>query len=276
MKKILSLICLVFISINTQAQEELDYQFQNEMYSKSLKELRLIRNEFFARQGYKFKGEELNKYFSQFDWYKGSLSIDEIELSPMNQLKVNFIKKVESQKKLNKSRIQTLELLSTLPNESMGSWDWSVEDRIEYAKKCTEVGYLINDNSGMMQKIFIDDNHLFVRVVDGVWELLVIPVREHRFFILTNDIVGGGNSFSAYSVYKNEISKLDTNIFPEKWEDNFKPSDKDCELSSSPFLFDFSIEGETISVKSWKDECQIKRELILKFNKEKFQYEIQN
>lgn len=167
MQKLVFMLLLFFISFNFFAQEELGYTFKAEMYSKSLKELRYLRNTFFARQGYKFKSKELDTYFHQFDWYKGNKSIGEIKLSKEEELKVNFIKKVEKQKKLNASRIKTLDLLSLLPKKSMGSWDWSKEDRIKYVENCKKMGYLTNDNSGMMQKRFINDNHLFVQVVDG-------------------------------------------------------------------------------------------------------------
>ena len=177
MKKIL-IILLFIISSNLSAQEELSYEFKNEMHSKSLSELKIIRNEFFAKKGYIFKSKDLNEHFSQFNWYVGTKSIEQIELSEIEKLKTDFIKKVEHKKKLNNKRIKTLELLSILPGDSMGSWDWTMEDRIEYTKDCKNAGYLLNDNSGMMQKSFIDDKHLFVQVIDGVWEFLVIDINH--------------------------------------------------------------------------------------------------
>ena len=135
MKKVFTIV-IFLISATLLAQKELDYEFQNKMYSKSLSELKLLRNEFFARKGYKFKSKELNNYFNKFDWYEGTKSIDEIELSTVNKAKVDFIKKVESQKKLNRHRIRTLKLLSTLEGESMGFWNWSKDDRIKYITDC--------------------------------------------------------------------------------------------------------------------------------------------
>lgn len=267
-------LLLFILSINLSAQEELSYSYRNEMYSKSLYELKLLRNEFFARQGYAFKSEKLTQHFNQFDWYKGTKSIDEIVLSTTDKQKVDFIKKVETRKALNKSRIETLHLLSRLPGKSMGSWDWPIEDRKRYAKDCEEVGYLINNNSGMMQKSFIEDKHLFVQVVDGTWEFVVIPIAPNKFFILTNDIVGGGNSLEAYLSNDTAITRLDTKILPDNWEQNFQPSNKDCELPCSPFMFDFTINKDTISVKSWKDDCLLEKELTFRLNKEKMTYEL--
>lgn len=274
MKKIL-IILLLIISSNLLAQEELSYDFKNEMYSKSLKELRIIRNEFFAKKGYIFKSKDLNKHFSQFSWYEGTKSIEQIELSEIEKLKTDFIKNVEHKKKLNSKRIKTLELLSILPEDSMGSWDWAIEDRIEYTKDCKNAGYLLNDNSGMMQKSFIDDQHLFVQVIDGCWEFLIIDLSENKSFILTNDMVGGGNGLIAYISNGGEIKRIKSKILPENWWEYFKPKNKNCELPCSPFLFDFDINNDIIKIKSWKDYCLLKRELTLKLNKDKLQYEIQ-
>ncbi len=273
MKKTVTII-LFLITRTLVAQEELNYKFINEIYSKSPSELKLLRNEFFARKGYKFKTNELNDHFNQFDWYKGTKSIDEIELSPINKAKVDFIKKVENQKKLNQLKIRTLDLLSTLDEESMGSWDWSKNNRVKYTFDCKKVGYLINDNSGIMQKHFIDDNHLLVQVVDGTWEFVVIPINHNKFFILTNDRVGGGNSFNSYISDGTKTSRLNKRIFPENWEKYFKPKNTTCELPSSPFMFDFLIDNETIFITSWEDECLLKKKLPFTFNKEKIQYEL--
>jgi len=273
MKKALTII-IFLITVTLFAQEEVDYEFKNEIYSKSLTELKLLRNEFFARKGYKFKSKELNNHFKKFDWYNGTKTINEIELSQENKAKVDFIKKVESQRKLNGERIKTLELLSTIHEKSMGSWDWSKDDRIKYTDSCKKVGYLLNDNSGMMQKRFINDNHLFVQVIDGAWEFVVIQINENKFYILTNDIVGGGNSFVSYLSDGKMTNKLDVKIFPENWELNFNPKGENCEFPASPFMFDFFIDNQTIFVENWEDECLIKKKLTFIFNKEKMQYEL--
>jgi len=273
-KKVLTLLFLV-VSIPFLAQEEMDYEFKNKMYSKSLKELRLIRNEFFAREGYIFKSKDLQEHFSQFDWYNGTKSIDEIELSKEDKLKTEFIRKVENAKKLNKTRIRTLELLAMLPGDSMGSWDWSMEHRASYLSDCSEVGYLINNDSGMMQLRFVDNNHLFMQVVDGVWEFQVIPINGDTYFILTNDIVTGGSSFDAFIVDGDDISRVNKNIFPDGWEEHFKSSKKNCEFAGEAFL-DFSLDNDLIIISNWEDQCLGNRELTLKFNKERIEYEIQH
>lgn len=269
-------VVLFLISVSLFAQEGLDYQFQNEMYSKSLNELRILRNEFFARQGYAFKSQELKDYFNQFSWYNGTKSIDEIELSRKDQAQVNFIKKVEQEKKLNKSRIKTLKLLPIIPSESMETWEWKYEDRTEYINNSIEAGYLINDNSGMMQKRFLSDNHLIVQVVDGVWEILVIPIDDDSYFIMTIDIAGDRHFLSMYKYKSDDFSKLDIkDVFPKNLYQYFIPYINGCTGSDEIFPLDFKIQEEKLIVNSWyEDECVLKKEVKFRFDKEKVKFQV--
>lgn len=58
-------------------------------------ELRLLRNAIYASHNRKFKSEELQDYFSMFDWYQPLYSDYEISLSPTEMANVNFISSYE-------------------------------------------------------------------------------------------------------------------------------------------------------------------------------------
>lgn len=60
--------------------------------------LRLLRNEIFARKGYRFKSADLNSYFSGFDWYKPTCNRDEIRLSKSERDNVNLMQRLEQLK----------------------------------------------------------------------------------------------------------------------------------------------------------------------------------
>ena len=62
-------------------------------YSKSL--LRLMRNEIYARHGYKFASADLAAYFAKTSWYSPVSDNSKVKLSALEQLNVNIIKKVE-------------------------------------------------------------------------------------------------------------------------------------------------------------------------------------
>ena len=270
------LLLLLFITTKSIGQNNLDSSFKNKMYSKSLSELKLLRNEFFARQGYLFKNNDLKQHFSQFSWYKGTKSTEEISLTQKDKAKVAFIKKVENEKKLNNTRIETLKLFSKIPDESMDSWEWKQEERKKYLKDCQEVGYLINDDSGYFQKRFKGDNHLVIQVMDGSWELLIIPLQNKNFFILTDDLVGGGHSFQFYKQEAKDFSSLKMeNVLPQDWFQNFEPKNKSCEEEGNPFMLDFNILQDKIIVENkYQDECLFQKKLTFIFNKEKIRYEI--
>ncbi|NMA65245.1 MAG: YARHG domain-containing protein [Clostridiaceae bacterium] len=58
-------------------------------------QLRLLRNEIYARHGYVFQSKELNDYFSKKSWYKPDPSIREIKLSEIEQANIDLIKSYE-------------------------------------------------------------------------------------------------------------------------------------------------------------------------------------
>lgn len=54
-------------------------------------ELKLFRNMFYAKKGYQFSDEELEKYFRQFDWYKPitkNVAFTDLEQAAINKIKI--------------------------------------------------------------------------------------------------------------------------------------------------------------------------------------------
>lgn len=68
----------------------------DQLQGKTATELRLLRNEIFARKGYVFKDAILNDYFLKKNWYKPSEQ-KEIVLSDIEKQNIELIKKVEKQ-----------------------------------------------------------------------------------------------------------------------------------------------------------------------------------
>lgn len=58
--------------------------------------LRLMRNEIYARHGYKFASADLTAYFSKMSWYKPVNDNSKVKLSDIEQLNVNLIKIAET------------------------------------------------------------------------------------------------------------------------------------------------------------------------------------
>jgi hypothetical protein len=105
MKRIIlfTLIC-AFLSCKGQteskpndANEIASFEFLSEeiLKTKTKEELRLIRNEVFARKGYVFKSEELNIYFKTKSWYTPNANI-KVTLSDKEQSYIDKVKNIET------------------------------------------------------------------------------------------------------------------------------------------------------------------------------------
>ena len=66
-------------------------------YKSSRTDLRLLRNLVYAKHGYKFKSEDLNKIFSEFDWYKVNPNFSEKKFSTEERQLIQRIQKYESE-----------------------------------------------------------------------------------------------------------------------------------------------------------------------------------
>lgn len=80
------------------------YLTESEVTSLSEEELRLARNEIFARHGRKFETPDLNEYFNQQPWYYGYLSAEEFDDTVLNEYEkanLDLIKLVENRNDTN-------------------------------------------------------------------------------------------------------------------------------------------------------------------------------
>ncbi len=73
------------------------YYSKKEIKKLTKKELKLARNELFARYGYKFKDEELRKYFKSKSWYKPKKKI--VSETQLNKFEKANLKKIQAREK---------------------------------------------------------------------------------------------------------------------------------------------------------------------------------
>jgi hypothetical protein len=93
-----------------------NWGFRN-LFELNTDELRILRNSFYAKYGYKFSSRDLQNYFGQFIWYNGTKEDVESELSDIEKMYIAIIRRIES------NYPQYL-------NEDIIGY-WSVEDGIE-------------------------------------------------------------------------------------------------------------------------------------------------
>jgi hypothetical protein len=62
---------------------------RNDTVQLSVAQIRIARNEIFARHGFTFSSADMQEYFSQFSWYRpvpGEISLNEVELANIRLL----------------------------------------------------------------------------------------------------------------------------------------------------------------------------------------------
>ncbi len=93
MKQILTILAILFC-FNLYAQKEKLYT-DEWLRGKSSMELRIFRNEIFARHGYIFKSKDLNEHFSEKSWYEPKYDNVDKLLTDIDKKNIAFIKKQE-------------------------------------------------------------------------------------------------------------------------------------------------------------------------------------
>lgn len=86
---------LSFGYINVLSDRKLQ---SSDLDGKTKKELEIMRNMIYAKYGYRFKRDDLFKYFSQFDWYSPNTSDASVvsdRMSSIEHFNIDFIKKYE-------------------------------------------------------------------------------------------------------------------------------------------------------------------------------------
>ena len=71
---------------------------ETDLEGKTKKELEIMRNSIYARHGYRFRRDDLLRYFSQFSWYtpsSGDMTLAYSYMSGIERYNVEFIKKHE-------------------------------------------------------------------------------------------------------------------------------------------------------------------------------------
>ncbi|AWK04893.1 hypothetical protein HYN56_11900 [Flavobacterium crocinum] len=101
-----------------------------------------------------------------------------------------------------------LNILTLVPDSSMGSWEWKKEDRIEYVKKIQQNNYTLPSRDHFSSIALIQPNTLHIGVVDGSWILSIYKIKPNNYIVLTDDIVGDGNQFMAFEYLNGQLTYI--------------------------------------------------------------------
>lgn len=171
---------------------------QEALVSKTPKQLRLARNEVFARRGYEFKGGELSEYFKKFSWYIPK-SNTQIKLTDQEERYIKEIKRLEwihsnyPDKNVtiisNGSDYQSLfEGVKMCGDDAFYFWKWSLKDRHDFSNNVVHNNVYFNDKKGDLHKKLLSKTHLVLNMKNGiVWTIKMYnTVNGNRLFLITD------------------------------------------------------------------------------------------
>jgi len=108
--KILLLATLLVIGCSSKYESSSETEFGSKIKSaKTLDDLRLLRNEIFARYGRVFTDSSLQSYFAQKSWYKINPEYNDSVLSATDKRLISDIQKKEKELETDKDKIKKLE-----------------------------------------------------------------------------------------------------------------------------------------------------------------------
>lgn len=182
-----------------------------------------------------------------------------------------------------------LDIILLLPNSAFESWDWKLEDRMEWYNEIKENNYYTDDDPNFFNQKYFESNKAGFSIVDGFWSINIYKSSVNSYIVITDDVVGDGNSLNFYEVKSNVIKKYldEKTIFSDykeqlkKKENTENCDDKFEELNDPIFNFDFTSKNKIEIESSWYltkenyENCLIGNSIIYKFNPDSKKFEIE-
>ena len=197
----------------------------------------------------------------------------------------NSPNKVKIDYKKNKD---LLDIILLLPEEAFPSWEWKLNDRIKWYNEIKANNFYFDDNSEFFNQVYFEPNKACFKIVDGVWSINIYKTNENSYIVITDDIVGDGNSLNFYEVKSNIIQNLDEkNIFPDFREQlKKKVNTENCkekfeEMNDPIFEFDFTNMNKIEIESSWNltkenyETCLNGNAIVYNFNPETKKFDIE-
>jgi len=101
-----------------------------------------------------------------------------------------------------------LDILTILPDSTMGSWEWNKVDRVEFVNKIKKNSYALPSRDHFSKISLTQPNTLEIQVVDGYWVLSIYKVKTNHYIVLTDDVVGDGNQFMAFEYLNGALTYI--------------------------------------------------------------------
>lgn len=161
----------------------------------SKEQLRLARNEVYARHGRKFETEDLNQYFSSQPWYSGYLSADEFNESVLNEFEkanLEIIKSAEA----GKNQSEVINLVGGKYEDLTGNYPGFVIDINVYSDPYKEGDYT---TLGSLEAYSASSHDYGIILSDGSSDLIIMDEATGEFIDTFNILAGNRLKISSFT-----------------------------------------------------------------------------
>ncbi|WP_264551877.1 hypothetical protein [Flavobacterium sp. N2038] len=173
-----------------------------------------------------------------------------------NSQKSNSAHKVTIDFKKNKD---LLDIILLLPDSTFSSWEWKLEDRTKWYNEIKDHNYYIDNDPNFFNQKYFEPHKAGFSIVDGFWSINIYKTSENSYIVITDDIVGDGNSLNFYEAYSNILKQYldEKTIFSDfkeqlkKKENTENCEDKFEEMNDPIFEFDFTTSNKVEIESSW-------------------------
>lgn len=222
--------------------------------------------------------ENLSTTLKPIDTLKTKNSENQHESISKNKIEIDF----------KKNKV-LLDIILLLPDNSFSSWDWKLEDRIKWYNEIKANNYYIDNKPDFFNQKYFEPNKAEFQIVDGIWKINIYKTFENSYIVITDDIVGDGNSLNFYEVKSNLIKEyLDENTIFSNYKDLLKKKEyiDNCEekfeeMNDPIFEYDFSntnkieIESSWYLTKENYENCLAGNAIIYNFNTKTKKFDIE-
>ncbi|WP_445713807.1 hypothetical protein [Flavobacterium sp.] len=181
-----------------------------------------------------------------------------------------------------------LDIILLLPDNAFQSWEWKLEDRIKWYNEIKTNNYYTDDNPDFFNQKYLEPDKAGFTIVDGSWTINLYKALDNSYIVITDDIVGDGNSLNIYEVKSNELKEFQnekslfsnyTQLLKKKETDN-NCTEKYEELNDPIFNYDFTNKNEIVIESSWYltkesyDDCLTGNAILYNFNPQTKKFEL--
>lgn len=188
-----------------------------------------------------------------------------------------------------KNNKELLDIILLLPDSAFPSWEWKLNERNKWYNEIKVNNFYIDDNPDYFNQTYFEPNKAGFTIVDGFWSINIYKTTENSYIVITNDVVGDGNSLDFYEVKSNVIKKyLDEETIFSDFTELLKRKENtvNClelfeEMNGPIFDFDFTrgdkveIEGSWNLIKENYENCLIGNAIIYNFDPETKKFKVE-